>query len=227
MGGTGLFRRLSSFYELDSLALCGLVSLALGSPTAWLAWDSERRADSIESKFRNAQNGPIPELKSGMAYLQGAAETEFPEISPLTGKACALLSVTVQEEEQRMGWRRNSYDWKTKYELNKLDKPFFLKNDSGRILVVHSPFQVLGIAVTQSASSELEIVNSAEFNLLISVRRSLLSTVSKHRDHRNFMLKFAGVFACLALLIALLIRRTNRTAAFFKNPSSSATISWE
>jgi hypothetical protein len=85
--------------------------------------------------LRRIENTPTSVVRSmpmGLVELHGVARLEEPLTGPFTAKPVAFWKVTV-EEYRRQG--RHSR-WVTRHKSSSTDQPFYLEDDTGRVLVL-------------------------------------------------------------------------------------------
>jgi hypothetical protein len=103
------------------------LGMALGVWFFFAGWKAWRRLRWIE----DTPTSKVRSMALGRVELHGEAEEKAALAAPFTGTACVYYRWTVEEYVRR----GRSHDWKTVAQGNSAAWPFYLQDDTGRVLV--------------------------------------------------------------------------------------------
>jgi hypothetical protein len=112
----------------DGLLLYLIMAIVGGLGLIWHGWTVQQRKRLIEG----IPTSPIRSLALGLVEINGRAETETELLTtPFGGLPCVFYSYTVEEQVQSGKHTR----WKT-IVSGTSEQPFFVRDETGRVLVV-------------------------------------------------------------------------------------------
>jgi hypothetical protein len=164
-------------------ALLGIVSACVGGGLFYLGFRQSGKSNNLSTYVPVDKISNIP--IEFPVVVTGTVTTDQPLISPVTQKPCVYFEYTLEREEETKDDKGNaSFVWKKVGSIEKQTMPFYLQDQSGKILIKPENCEVNGIYRTQQFLQQGTIQNAQSTGMKILAAAIQMATPANGNRER-------------------------------------------